>query len=96
MICEKCGGALAHYDRVDRVVRTGFGKRYSEPIERMRCRKCGATFRQIPDKLYARKQYEASIIDGFLSGALDISMLEYEDYPTEQTIQNWIRAFGTR
>ena len=94
--CRKCGGTLAHYDRVTRVVRTGFGKRYSETVERRRCLDCGATVRITPATLYSYKQYEAAVIDGFVSGTLDISMLEFEDYPTEQTIRNWIRAFGTR
>ena len=94
-ICPVCGGRLVHYDAVNRVVRTAFGKRYLLRVERRRCASCGTVRRVTPPQLYSYKQYEAAIIDGFLSKKLSISMIEFEDYPTEQTIQNWVRSFGT-
>lgn len=95
-ICPVCGNEMKHYDTVERVARGKYGRKYKVSVRRFCCHSCGAVRRATPKQLYSRKQYEAAIIDGFLSGELDISMIEFEDYPTEQTIKNWMRSFGTR
>ena len=95
-ICPACGADAKHYDTVKRVARTKYGKKYIVTVKRIYCPICGAVRRITPVQLYSHKQYEAAIIEGFLSGELDISMIEFEDYPTEQTIQNWIRSLGKR
>lgn len=67
-ICPKCGGQLKYYDHVQRLVRTKFGNKKWVAIRRLRCCKCHAVHREIPDFIFPYKQYEADIIIGVLEG----------------------------
>ena len=90
VICPKCGAEMKHYDFVTRVIRGEYGKKRYFRVERRYCKKCRSVLRVTPEDLYGKKQYEARIIDGFKSGAYDIFMEEFEDYPSEQTIKRWL------
>ena len=68
-ICPKCGGQLKYYDHVQRLVRTKFGNKKWVAIRRLRCCKCHAVHRELPDFIFPYKQYEADIIIGVLEGA---------------------------
>lgn len=48
-ICPKCGGQLKYYDHVQRLVRTKFGNKKWVAIRRLRCCKCHAVHRELPD-----------------------------------------------
>lgn len=61
-ICPKCGGQLKYYDHVQRLVRTKFGNKKWVAIRRLRCCKCHAVHRELPDFIFPYKQYEADII----------------------------------
>lgn len=58
-ICPKCGGQLKYYDHVQRLVRTKFGNKKWVAIRRLRCCKCHAVHRELPDFIFPYKQYEA-------------------------------------
>ena len=82
-ICPKCGGQLKYYDHVQRLVRTKFGNKKWVAIRRLRCCKCHAVHRELPDFIFPYKQYELDIIIGV------------EDYPCEMTMIRW-RLFPPR
>lgn len=88
-ICPVCGNACKLYDHVNRIVRFGSKKHEWCIINRYYCPVCKTVKRFLPEILYPYKQYERKIIDGFISGELNFYMIEYEDYPCEQTIKNW-------
>lgn len=69
-ICPKCGGQLKYYDHVQRLVRTKFGNKKWVAIRRLRCCKCHAVHRELPDFIFPYKQYEADIIIGVLEGLI--------------------------
>ena len=56
-ICPKCGGQLKYYDHVQRLVRTKFGNKKWVAIRRLRCCKCHAVHRELPDFIFPYKQY---------------------------------------
>ena len=87
--CPKCGGELRHHDKVKRIVRTKNGKHYWITLDRVRCLECGSKHRVLSELLFPYKHYEASIIDGFVSGNISSYDLEFEDYPCETTIRQW-------
>lgn len=89
--CPKCGGHLKHYDSVGRTIRTKGGISNRITIRRLRCSKCNKLHREIPNKLYPYKQYEAEIIKGVLEGLITPYTIGYEDYPCEATIVRWKR-----
>lgn len=51
-ICPKCGGQLKYYDHVQRLVRTKFGNKKWVAIRRLRCCKCYAVHRELPDFIF--------------------------------------------
>lgn len=51
-ICPKCGGQLKYYDHVQRLVRTKFGNKKWVAIRRLRCCKCHAVHRELPDFIF--------------------------------------------
>ena len=68
-ICPKCGGQLKYYDHVQRLVRTKFGNKKWVAIRRLRCCKCHAVHRELPDFIFPYKQYAAqmsAIFDGLI------------------------------
>ena len=85
-ICPKCGGQLKYYDHVQRLVRTKFGNKKWVAIRRLRCCKCHAVHRELPDFIFPYKQYEADIIIGVLEGLITCETLGFEDYPCEMTM----------
>jgi len=54
-ICPKCGGQLKYYDHVQRLVRTKFGNKKWVAIRRLRCCKCHAVHRELPDFIFPYK-----------------------------------------
>ena len=94
-ICPKCGGQLKYYDHVQRLVRTKFGNKKWVAIRRLRCCKCHAVHRELPDFIFPYKQYEADIIIGVLEGLITCETFGFEDYPCEMTMIRW-RLFPPR
>ena len=78
-ICPKCGGQLKYYDHVQRLVRTKFGNKKWVAIRRLRCCKCHAVHRELPDFIFPYKQYESDIIIGVLEGLITCETLGFED-----------------
>lgn len=87
--CPRCGHSAEYYDKVLRIVRTKRGKKYWQQVPRLRCLSCGHIHRTLPDTLIPFKHYERDIIDGFVSGTLSQSNLDFEDYPCDATISKW-------
>ena len=90
--CPICGGKLKYFDKVPRIVRTKYRHTEWNEIRRLKCSKCGALHRELPDNIYIYKQYEADIIDGVIEGLITSDTLGFEDYPCELTMTNWIAS----
>lgn len=88
-ICPGCGGALKHYDNVWRIVRTKGRKTWKILIQRLRCTRCRALHREIPDVIFPYKQYESEVIMGVLEGFITPDTPGFEDYPCEMTMLRW-------
>ncbi len=93
--CPKCGGELKYYDQVQRIVRTKGRKTWKIPMRRLRCMKCGALHRELPELIFPYKQYEAEVIIGVLEGLITCETLGFEDYPCEMTMIRWLANFAT-
>lgn len=87
--CPKCGGRLKYYDSVKRIVRSKWRKTRKIIIRRLRCEKCGAIHREIPELIFPHKEYESEVILGVLEGLITSSTIGFEDYPCEQTMKQW-------
>lgn len=87
--CPKCGGQLKYYDRVERIVRTKGRKTWKIPLRRLRCDRCGAVHRELPELIFPYKQYEAEVIIGVLEGFITCETMGFEDYPCEMTMFRW-------
>ena len=90
LTCPKCGGALKYYDKVKRIVRTKGRTSKRVKIRRLKCVKCGAIHRELPDYILPYKQYEVEVIRGVLEGFITCETLGYEDYPCETTMIRWM------
>lgn len=88
--CPKCGGKLKYYDSIQRVIRTKGRKTWKIPVRRLRCIKCGALHRELPELIFPYKQYEAEVIIGVLEGLITCETLGFEDYPCEMTMSRWM------
>lgn len=88
--CPCCGGDLKYYDKVQRIVRTKGRASKQVQIRRLKCVKCEAIHRELPDYILPYKQYEVEIIKGVLEGLITCETLDYEDYPCETTMIRWI------
>lgn len=88
--CPYCGGNLKYYDKVERIVRTKGRESKRIKIRRLKCVKCGAMHRELPDYILPYKQYEAEVIIGVLEGLITCETLGYEDYPCEMTMLRWL------
>lgn len=88
-VCPKCGGDLKYYDSVQRLVRTKHRKTWRISMRRLRCAKCGALHRVLPDLLFPYKQYESEVILGVIEGYITYETLGFEDYPCEATMRRW-------
>lgn len=87
--CPSCGGKLEYYDSVSRIIRTKERKTQHIRVRRLRCSKCGAVHRELPDYIFPYKQYEAEIIRGVIEGLITCETMGYEDYPCEMTMIRW-------
>lgn len=87
--CPKCGGQLKYYDCVERIVRTKGRKTWKIPLRRLRCDRCGAVHRELPELIFPYKQYEAEVIIGVLEGFITCETIGFEDYPCEMTMFRW-------
>lgn len=90
--CPKCGGKLKHIGSVNRTVKGKFGKKYVVKLRRVLCTRCRMVHRELPSFLLPYKQYEKTIIEGFKKGVFTSFDLEYEDYPSESTIREWVKT----
>lgn len=88
-VCPKCGGELKYYDSVRRLVRTKNRKTWKIPMRRLRCKKCGALHRELPEIIFPYKQYESEVIVGVIDGLITCETLGFEDYPCEMTMTRW-------
>jgi hypothetical protein len=91
-ICPDCGGKSKYYDQVWRTVRSEYGKKERIQLERYRCLECRKIHRVLPEYLLPYKQFKADIVNGFVEESLNIEDLEYEDFPSEQSIKGWKRS----
>lgn len=90
LICQKCGSHLKYYDSVSRIIRTKGRKTQHIRVRRLRCSKCRAVHRELPEFILPYKQYEAEIIKGVLEGFITPDTIGYEDYPCEMTMVRWM------
>ena len=90
LACPKCGGELKHYDRVKRIVRTKGGATSYVEIRRLRCSKCKALHRELPDYILPYKHYELEVVLGVIERLITPDTLGYEDYPCEITMIRWM------
>jgi len=88
-VCPVCGGELKYYDSVKRIVRSKRRVTKRVIIPRVRCLKCGALHRDIPELVLPHKQYEAEIIRGVIEGLITSDTLGFENYPCEMTMSRW-------
>jgi len=93
-VCSICGSPLKLFDRVTRIVRSEYGVVEHIKIRRFRCIECRKTHREVPDNLMPYKHYKKGIIEGFLNGSLTTDDLEYEDFPSELTVNGWRKQYG--
>lgn len=88
----KCGCKnLKHYDwRLRKVYDKG---RVAVPIkvERLKCKDCGHMTLRYPDDVVRYKQYNKYIYDGVTEGLITPETLGFEDYPSEKTMNRWIK-----
>lgn len=92
-ICPKCGGSLKYYDQVKRIVRTKARETWRIPLRRLRCMRCRALHRELPEVIFPYKQYEAEVIIGVLEGLITCETIGFEDYPCEMTMMRWLADF---
>lgn len=92
VFCPKCGGDLKFYDIVTRFIKSKYGVQSRIKIRRLRCIKCKAVHREIPDGVMAYKQYESEMIQGVVEGIITSDTLGFEDYPCELTMKRWIKS----
>lgn len=88
--CPICGGSLKYYDKVTRIVRTKGRRSKWIKIRRLKCKKCDAVHREIPEFIFPYKQYETEVIQGVLEGFITPDTIGYEDYPCEMTMNRWM------
>lgn len=92
-ICPLCDGSLKRYDRVNRIVKSEYGKIETVRLTRYKCIKCGSIHRELPEYLKPYKQFNADIINGMVDGSINHDDLKYEDYPHEVTVKRWTKEF---
>lgn len=90
--CPKCGGKLEYYDTVKRILKEENGKITWKYIQRLSCENCESYHRVIPNYILPYKHYRKDIVIGFVTGYLDVNDIDYEDYPCDATINEWIRT----
>lgn len=94
MANEKCKGGcknLKHYDwRLRKVYDKG---RVAVPIkvERLKCKDCGHMTLRYPDDVLSYKQYDKDIYEGVVEGFITPDTYGFEEYPSERTMQRWLK-----
>lgn len=63
-------------------------KRHTVAIRRLKCLKCGAYHRELPDFLAPYKHYETELISGVIDEVVGADDME-GDLPCESTVQSW-------
>lgn len=89
LICPECHGAVKYYDHVKRSVVYGGNKKEIVTIKRYRCVECHKIHRYIPNSVLPHKHYNSKVIFDILEGSVDDRILEYEDYPSDATVNRW-------
>lgn len=87
--CPKCSGCLKYYDKVQRIVRTKCRLTSYVEVRRLRCQKCGAIHRELPENILPYKQYEFEVVIGVIEGLITSETIGFEDYPCEMTMNRW-------
>lgn len=93
--CPSCGGELSYYDQVLRRIKTGNGEIQKFKMRRLKCKNCTKVHREITDEILPFKHYNREVIKGVINGWITSSTIGYEDYPTELTMNRWIKNFST-
>lgn len=62
-------------------------------LYRVRCPYCNTYHRVISSEILPYKQYKSVIIYGFVNDILSSDMAEYEDFPSDETIERWRKEF---
>ena len=94
LICPKCGSDLKYYDHVSRFVRTEHGRKIKITLRRFKCEKCNTIHREIPKIIFPHKQYSSEIIKGVLNDVISPDILDYEDFPCEETMKRWKKEYS--
>ena len=89
MICDRCHTVMKRYDKVNRTLRTRYGRKEMIFLERYRCPKCGHVARRLPREVVRFKQYHADVIEGVMNGWITSDTIGFEDFPSEMTMKRW-------
>lgn len=84
---------MKYRDSVRRHEKRAGRARQDYMISRYRCAACNCVLRLIPDFLAPYKHYNVDIIMGVIEGKITSDILEYEDYPCENTMLRWLQWF---
>ena len=87
--CPKCNTKLKHRYWTKRICKVAGGIKQWLPVEVMICSVCKKTHRKLPNNLVPYKHYNKEIIVGVLNNAITTYVLDYEDYPCDQTMLRW-------
>lgn len=58
-------------------------------VRRFKCIECNKIHRELPEFIFEYKHYEAEIINGVMEGYITSDSIDYEDYPSEITMERW-------
>jgi hypothetical protein len=92
MTCPKCGKEMIFYDHVPRIMKVEYGVTKKIIIEREWCKSCKIFRRDLPDYILPFKHYRKDIVKGFMNGTLSQSDVKFEDYPSQSTINEWVKT----
>ncbi len=89
--CPKCGGKMQPRGYYWRKIQLGNNNFKKVKVKRFRCNDCGSWHGKLPDDVLRYKRYSKAIIEGFNKGKLNTDMLEYENFPCDITVKNWLK-----
>ena len=87
--CPYCRGRLVYRDTCKRILLDEGHERHTCIIRRLKCTRCGALHRELPDILTPHKHYASEVIGGVLDGIITPEDADSEDYPCEATMHRW-------
>ena len=91
LYCKTCGSEdIIKYDKVKRLIKSNNGSKEWIDINRYKCNNCNSVHRHLPNNITPFKHYDNRIIQGVMKGWINSDMIDYEDYPSEQTMKRWI------